>query len=138
MEGSTKWMMMKRRNGKPKAVWYDSDKLIEEANKEPWMGALTPDEITTYQLETYLEMAGYLDEDGSPEPIIQKGNEAVIFNFAVYFYNKGRQTAISKTKKDYLNKAQTLFTAGAKIAVLHKKETYQSYLSDLMTRMIGL
>lgn len=131
IEDSKKWLIIARRNNFSRAVWYDSDELIKAANQDPWMGALTPDEISSYQIEPYLQLAGYLDASGSPAPIIEKGNEDMIYNFGCYFAEKCGKSEQADVKAEYLLKAEALFQAGEAIAVLHKKETYQDLLKRL-------
>ena len=130
---SKKWMVVvtERGNNLSRATWFDSDELIRSANKNPWMGALTPDEIESYQIEPYLQLAGYLDANGTPAPIIEQGNEEVIYQFGRYFSERCRQSEQVAVKQDYYLKSKALFLAGKDLAVLHKPETYDWLLEQL-------
>lgn len=131
-EEESKWVLIARRHpNTPRAVWFDSTKLVEAANQDPWMGALTPEEITTYQLELYFDLAGYIDAEGSPAPIIQQGNEDVIFNLGLYYLQKGLQSERHEIKMDARQKAEALFLAGKQIGQLYKSATYDDYLRDV-------
>jgi WD40 repeat protein len=131
LEDAKKWLIIARRNNHSHAVWFDSDRIIETANNNPWMGALTPDEITNYQIEPYLKQAGYLDADDTPAPLIEKGNEDVIFQFGQYFAERCYQNEQVDIKMAYFRKAEALLEAGEGMAVLHKSETYLNLLTQL-------
>lgn len=131
IEDSKKWLVIARRSTSTRAVWFDSDRIIESANQDPWIGALTPDEINNYQIEPYLAQAGYLDSNGMPGPLIEKGHEDVIYQFGRYFADRCYQSEQQAIKLAYFRKAEALYEAGEAIAVLYKKETYQRLLTEL-------
>jgi hypothetical protein len=112
---------------------FNIPELLEEMTMKQHLAQLSADKIEFYELEESLPFAHILDANDTPKPLIEGGDEELMFNFATFFHTKGSQTTNPQAKSRYLAKAKMLYEALTKVAFLHPAHFYQGILEKIET-----
>lgn len=137
LQDDKQWLITSRYEEGNKLFWLDPAELINEANATRALGALTPGEIRTYNLEAYFEMAGFVDASGVPVGLLQLQNEDILLNFALYFAEKTWESERTEQRRQYHAQGIALYEAAKAIGVLYGAETYDP-LIDHLNRLVGI
>ncbi len=119
--------------GTPKhlySIWLDAEKIVSLALAYRRMGALSPQEIKLFKLESQLQSLGWLDGAGNPTPLIASGDEEQMFNLALYYLEQSKD-AFANRQTSLRRHAYQLLVAGRQIAVFHHHKTYDELLGSL-------
>lgn len=104
--------------------WLDPDSLLAETNKCYNIAALSPNDITAYNLQSSFKYAGVVDAQGTVAPLVQDGSEEKLINYAMYYADRFKQTGDPDLKKAYQKNAILLFEKLESIAWLHPSSFY--------------
>lgn len=104
--------------------WLDPDSLLAETNKRYNIAALSPNDITAYNLQSSFKYAGVVDAQGTVAPLVQDGSEEKLINYAMYYADRFKQTGDPDLKKAYQKNAILLFEKLESIAWLHPSSFY--------------
>lgn len=110
---------------------FNVPELLEEMTKKKHLAQLSADKIEFYELEESLFFARILDIHDTPKPLIEEGDEELMFNFATFFHHKGNQITNPQARSKYFEKAKMLYKALVKIAFLHPPHFYEGILAKI-------
>lgn len=110
---------------------FSMAQLLAEMTRKQHLAQLSADKIEFYELEESFQYAKILDEQDSPKPLIEEGDEELMFNFATFFHLKGNQTTNPQAKAKYFAKAEMLYDALRAIAILHPEDFYTTLLEKV-------
>ena len=95
--------------------WLDPEELVKEAIYKFNFTPLTPNQIEDFDLGGEMENLGFIDANGSVEPLIQTGNERLIFNVGEYYRREQHRFAGEK-RRIYNERATNLLRVAKRIS----------------------